>query len=70
MNSDSFNLFIMALVWTFGVSLPEDSRKSFQRQFKYLIKRAVQVHMSAVAKDSLPSDDHDLFNTFYNQNRW
>lgn len=70
MNSDSFNLFIMALIWTFGASLPEDSRRAFQRHFKYLIKRAVQVHLSAVSKESLPSDEHDLFDTFYNQGRW
>jgi hypothetical protein len=60
----------MALVWTFGVSLPDDARKSFQRHFKYLIKRAVQVHMSAVAKETLPEDDQDLFNTCYYQGRW
>jgi hypothetical protein len=69
-SSDSFNIFIMAIVWTFGASLPFEARKSFQRHFKYLIKRAVQVHMSAVAKESLPEEDQDLFNNYYNQGRW
>ncbi len=60
----------MALVWTFGASLPMEARKFFQRHFKYLIKRAVQVHVSGVTKESLPEEDQDLFNSFYNQGRW
>lgn len=60
----------MAVVWTVGAVLPEESRKPFTRHFKYLIKRAIQNNIQGVNKQSLPDDDQDLFKICYVKDRW
>ena len=68
--TDVLNLFVMSLVWTFGALLPAENRKSFSRQFKYLIKRAIQANLEGIDQQSLPYEEEDLFQICYFRDRW
>jgi hypothetical protein len=47
----------MAITWTIGMFISEESKKTFSRHFKYLIKRAVQASIKGIDKESLPKDE-------------
>lgn len=60
----------MSITWTIGLFIPEDSKKTFSRHFKYLIKRAVQLNIKGIDKDSLPKDDEDIYEICFIDTRW
>jgi hypothetical protein len=60
----------MAITWTIGLYIPEESKKTFSRHFKYLIKRSLQLNIKAIDKDSLPKDDQDLYEICFLNHKW
>lgn len=65
-----FNLFMMAITWTVGLMMPEESKKTFSRHFKYLVKRAVQLNIKGIEKDSLPKDEEDIYELCFSNSKW
>ncbi len=60
----------MSITWTIGLFIPEESKKTFSRHFKYLIKRAVQLNIKGIDKDSLPKDDEDIYEVCFVGGKW
>jgi hypothetical protein len=60
----------MAITWTIGLFILEESKKTFSRHFKYLIKRSLQLNIKAIDKESLPKDEQDLYEICFLNNKW
>lgn len=50
--------------------IPEESKKTFSRHFKYLIKRAVQLNVKGIERETLPKDEEDIYEVCFKDDRW